>query len=73
MSWAKKKNIIGNKQKRNTQVFSYGRYIYINCYYSRQKVWKIDNINVVNVQFLPRHEYKEVINIINNESGHHEK
>lgn len=30
-------------------------------------------INVMYVQFLPRHEYKEAINIINNERGHNDK
>lgn len=53
--------------------------IYIYTYISilitlgKRSERKKDNINMVNVQFLPRHEYKEVINIINNESGHHDK
>lgn len=71
MSWAKERSHMQLKEK---EIHKHFLMIYINCYYSRQKVWnKKDDINVIYIQFLPSHEYKEVTNIINNESGHNEK
>lgn len=68
MNWTKKRHM----QLKKKEICKYFLRIYINCYYYGQRIWKKKD-DVMYVQFLPRHEYKEAINIINNERGHNDK